>query len=200
MKLSLGCGIYKLDGYINVDIRKDADLVWDLNVYPYPFEDSSCSEILMDNSLEHLADVDRTMLELHRILAPGGKLIIRVPHYSRGFSLYQHKHGFGIYFPLYFDPEFEEGYTGVHFVHISTRLRWFSQYHLMKKMLSPAAYWICFYFGKIIDIFANLCPAFCERVWCYWVGGFYEIDFVFQKPGTYDARAETAGAIKKGNE
>jgi hypothetical protein len=34
--------------------------------------------------------------------------------------------------------------------------------------------------GAIIDLFANLSPWLCSRLWCYWVGGFEEIEFVFR--------------------
>jgi hypothetical protein len=36
--------------------------------------------------------------------------------------------------------------------------------------------------GEIFDLAANLCPALCSRIWCFWVGGFEEIRFVLQKP------------------
>ena len=33
--------------------------------------------------------------------------------------------------------------------------------------------------NKIISFFANLSPGFCSRIWCFWVGGFEEIEFNF---------------------
>jgi hypothetical protein len=35
--------------------------------------------------------------------------------------------------------------------------------------------------SRMVSFFANLSPNFCSRIWCYWVGGFDEIEFHFQK-------------------
>jgi len=84
MKLNLGCGNSILDGYINLDIVKNygVDLVHDLNVFPYPFEDNHFDEILMSHVLEHLMYPQETMKELYRILNKNGKLSIVFPHYT----------------------------------------------------------------------------------------------------------------------
>jgi hypothetical protein len=41
--LDLGCGIRKRPGTIGLDInpRSDADVIHDLTLFPYPFDDSS---------------------------------------------------------------------------------------------------------------------------------------------------------------
>jgi hypothetical protein len=36
--------------------------------------------------------------------------------------------------------------------------------------------------GKAIDRAANWNPLVCSRLWCFAVGGFEEIEFVFRKP------------------
>jgi len=94
-KLNLGCGKNILKGYINVDITKSdgVDIVLDANKVPYPFKHKYFDEILSVNCIEHLSiDTDLLMKELHRILKPGGKLLIRVPHYTNPSSYFtQHK-------------------------------------------------------------------------------------------------------------
>ena len=86
MKLNLGCGQNKLDGYINVD-KYDSfspETVWDLEKTPWPFDSSSADEITMRHSLEHMgADVDTffaIIKELYRVGKNGCALTIAVPH------------------------------------------------------------------------------------------------------------------------
>ncbi len=98
MKLNLGCGNIKIDGFTGVDHVKTqaTDVVHSLDAFPYPFEESSVDEILMDNVLEHLVDVVKVMEELHRLLKPGGLLKINVP-YAKSDGAFKdptHKHFF----------------------------------------------------------------------------------------------------------
>jgi len=182
-KLNLGCGEFKKEGYINVDISNqcEPDLVYDLNIIPYPFEDNLFDLIELDHLLEHLNEPFKVMAELNRILRKKGKLILRVPHFSRAMTHPQHKRGFDVTFPKYFEKGFRGWYTGIEFYCERLRFHWFSQKYLMKSILSPMTYNMLMIVGKIIDISANLFPYFCSRIWCFWVGGFYEIEFVFRK-------------------
>ncbi|HIJ12048.1 TPA: class I SAM-dependent methyltransferase [Candidatus Woesearchaeota archaeon] len=79
MRINLGCGTDYKKGFVNVDNNRydKADVKWDLNKYPYPFEDNSAKLILCNAVLENLDDFVTTMEEIHRILAPGGKLRFR---------------------------------------------------------------------------------------------------------------------------
>jgi SAM-dependent methyltransferase len=74
----------KRKGYINLDACEAVkpDRIWDLNNYPYPFEDNTFEEILAYSILEHLDDLIAVMEELHRIGKPGAKLDIRVPYWD----------------------------------------------------------------------------------------------------------------------
>jgi SAM-dependent methyltransferase len=56
--------------------------VWDLDRYPYPFDDDSFDRIVAKDVLEHVTDVKRTTEELWRIAKPGAKLAVRVPYWS----------------------------------------------------------------------------------------------------------------------
>jgi len=92
MKLNLGCGQNKVEGYLNVDKYAACapDRVVDLEAFPWPFPDASVDEILLTHVLEHLGRETETffgiMRELHRVLKPGGKVQIGVPHpRSEGF-------------------------------------------------------------------------------------------------------------------
>ncbi len=99
-RLNLGSGGKPLEGYINVDINPKAPgvaIVHNLDVYPWPFEDNTASEIVLDQCLEHITDHNRAMKEIHRILTPGGIANISVPHFTWQFAFHDptHKHFFG---------------------------------------------------------------------------------------------------------
>ena len=65
-----------LDGFVNVDLfNENADLCFDLNTFPYPFNDGDVSRILISHTLEHLDSPNLVLKELNRILKPGGLLI-----------------------------------------------------------------------------------------------------------------------------
>lgn len=82
--LDVGCGINKCPGAIGLDRNPftKADVVADLDHFPWPLRDSSFREIRATHVIEHVADVVRTMEEFHRLLAPGGRVIITTPHYT----------------------------------------------------------------------------------------------------------------------
>jgi SAM-dependent methyltransferase len=182
-KLNLGCGMFKKKGFVNVDFVSACkpDVLHNLNKIPYPFEDNSFSYIEANHLLEHLSSPMEVMQELRRILKPNGKLIIRVPHFSRGFSHPEHIRGFDVSFPLYFDENFRGGYSGTSFKLQEMRLSWFAQPYLKKVTLPCYQYLFGVVMGGIFSFFANLSPYFCSRMWCFLVGGFEEIEFVFKK-------------------
>ena len=80
--LHLGSGKTIFPNFLNVDCvhLPGVDTVWDLNVYPWPFESNAWDKILAFHVLEHLLDLNKALEELYRILAPGGCLEIAVPH------------------------------------------------------------------------------------------------------------------------
>ena len=81
--LDLGCGNTKKTGSIGVDFnsRTAADVIHDLNTFPYPFSDASFDEIYLDNSLEHLDNVILVIEEAYRICKPGGLVKVIVPYF-----------------------------------------------------------------------------------------------------------------------
>ncbi|MFH1523287.1 MAG: methyltransferase domain-containing protein [Patescibacteria group bacterium] len=182
-KLNLGAGVDRKEGYINIDWNKmtNPDVLHNLNVFPYPFPDNSFELIQVSHILEHLDKPFLVMKELHRILQPKGKLIIKVPHFSRGFTHAEHAHGFDITFPLYFNKSFtKSGFFGVEFDLQKLKLSWLSFFHLLPSMgYGLAAIKILKILNKVISFLANLSPSFCSRIWCFWVGGFDQMEFIF---------------------
>jgi SAM-dependent methyltransferase len=82
--LDVGCGQNKLAGAVGIDAnpRSHADVIHDLGVFPYPFDDNEFDEIVCRHVVEHVPDVLGFVTELHRITKPGGRLKIVTPHYS----------------------------------------------------------------------------------------------------------------------
>ncbi len=87
--LDVGCGINKYPGAIGIDRNPNtrADVIADLDHFPFPFRDSAFREIRAVHVIEHVADVIRTIEEFHRLAAPGGRILIVTPHYT-DFSSY----------------------------------------------------------------------------------------------------------------
>lgn len=86
MKLNLGCGFNKLDGYLNVDCEPlcQPDCVADLEEFPWPWADESVDEIVASHCLEHVGATSETWIgilkEIWRVCKPGAHVAIMVPH------------------------------------------------------------------------------------------------------------------------
>jgi len=84
LKLNLGCGLDKREGWVNIDIRKEVkpDLVLDLERECLPYEDNSVDEIMAKDVLEHFSwrRIEGILQDWHRVLKPGGKLFIQTPN------------------------------------------------------------------------------------------------------------------------
>jgi len=89
--LNLGAGTKPMrKGVINHDrIRHGPhiDVVHDLNVLPWPWEDNSFDHIVARSVMEHLnIDLVQALDECWRILRPGGRAYLKVPFYAADAS------------------------------------------------------------------------------------------------------------------
>ena len=81
MKLDLGCGNRKHEGYIGIDLefKEGVDIVRDIEK-GLPFSDETIDEIYASHILEHLKELNFVMEECYRILKKDGMMRIIVPH------------------------------------------------------------------------------------------------------------------------
>jgi SAM-dependent methyltransferase len=96
--LDIGCGPNNQKNTIGLDIVQhgNVDIIHDLNMFPYPFDDNEFDEVICYNVLEHLDNVIKTMEEVHRISKPNSTVRITVPTPS-SFDLWNdftHKRAF----------------------------------------------------------------------------------------------------------
>jgi len=171
--LDLGCGSDKLKSegneIIGIDFDKNVkpDVVWNLNKIPYPFKDNEFDEIVSNHCIEHLdyskKDPYDVFKELWRITKSGGLIKVRVPHFSStaAWGHWQHKRPFAAYASILYINEKLSNFFKIE----KMKIHYFLIYSQNRNL-----------FSKLIDFIANVNLHFCERIWCYWVGGFQEVE------------------------
>jgi predicted SAM-dependent methyltransferase len=86
VKLNLGCGFDKREGWLNVDsfAACEPDRLLNIEATPWDLETNAFEHILMKHVLEHVRAefpvFAAVMREVHRIATPGGLVEIHVPH------------------------------------------------------------------------------------------------------------------------
>lgn len=121
MKINLGAGSEAQHGWVNTDWidGPGIDKVFNLLDDVWPFEDGVADEILARDVLEHMPNFTNNnkstpihfVEECHRILQPGGKLFITVPHWqSKNLWIDPtHVRGYDEKSMDYFDPDKDHG-------------------------------------------------------------------------------------------
>ncbi|MGA2192409.1 MAG: class I SAM-dependent methyltransferase [Nitrospirota bacterium] len=82
--LDIGCGPKKFGPAIGVDIKKHdgIDVVADMIRSPFPFKAGSFDLVVANHFIEHVDDVCSLMMQIHRVLRPGGLAVIRTPYFA----------------------------------------------------------------------------------------------------------------------
>lgn len=189
--VNLGCGKTRIPGSIGVDavpIEGFVDVVHDLNMCPYPFEDNFADEIHCYHVLEHLDDPVKKMEEFHRILKPGGKLFLRVPHFSShgAFTDITHKRPYSYFsFDPFLEGAYHSWYTPFRYQLVDRKIKYFGQYPnsgIYAKYIHPNKCPLPMRpIVRAINFLCALSPIVFERFWCFWVGGACEISFELKK-------------------
>jgi SAM-dependent methyltransferase len=81
LRLNVGAGAARVEGWLSVDLRPDvSDVVADARRLPFP--DGAADEILASDVLEHfpLGESYPLLAEWRRVLKPGGLLTLRLPN------------------------------------------------------------------------------------------------------------------------
>ena len=97
LKLNIGSGPNKMEGYLSVDVRQFyankppvsgddplVEIICDCGKDLWPWEDNSVEEVHCSHMVEHLTAPERIHFinELHRVLQPKGKATIIAPHWA----------------------------------------------------------------------------------------------------------------------
>jgi SAM-dependent methyltransferase len=97
LKVDFGCGPNKREGFVGCDVIKfdNVDYVFDIGKEKFPFADNSVEEAHASHFVEHLDATERVHFvnELYRVLKPGAKATIIVPHWAscRAYGDLTHK-------------------------------------------------------------------------------------------------------------
>lgn len=90
MKLNLGCGVYKLEGFINIDASDYCDPDVLANVLELPYGENTADVIYAGHLIEHLEaeELFGALKHWHKILKPGGKLYLTFPDFEKIFEMW----------------------------------------------------------------------------------------------------------------
>jgi hypothetical protein len=86
LRLDLGCGDNKRDGFLGVDlvITASTNFVHDLTIHPWPCEDATVDEVHCSHFFEHLDGRQRLrfMESLFRVMKVGAKATMITPYWN----------------------------------------------------------------------------------------------------------------------
>lgn len=86
MRLNVGCGPYRAEGWHNLDLGPTTATDAIASLAHLPFPDGSAEHVYLGHVLEHVAweDVPVALREVRRVLRPGGEALVVGPDVRRG--------------------------------------------------------------------------------------------------------------------
>jgi len=158
-KVDLGCGTVYTKNFLRVDKNVDVnpDICVDLEKPDWPLLSNHFIEIKCVHVVEHLHEINVFLNEVVRISKCGCRFVVEFPHFSNNFIEPDHRRAYGLH-ALVSRPEIKVD---------KMRLEWSPN----RKNKSKLYYFMDWFITSV----ANYNPYVCERVWCYWVGGFSNV-------------------------
>ena len=188
--LDIGCGTRKR-GNIGLDLYpfEGTDIVWNI-AEGLPFPDDVLDGIYIYHVLEHVphGSFEAVLEEMWRCCRSGAWIKIKVPHFSGGTAFSDPTHVRPFAHTTFSHYVAQSGCSHVNlcrkyrFKVEKIRLNFFSFPEDRKrdyKKRGPKLGLLKCLIGDVIGAVANMnssAQRLCERFWCYWVGGFDEVD------------------------
>ena len=182
-KLDLGCSFHKREGFVGIDILRANGIDIQADACFLPFKDNAFDEVYSSYALEHIQDNLKVIQELWRVCEHGAIVRLVLPHFSNPafYDDLTHRHKYSTRTFEHYDHDFHK-ITGhpnylpeVNLKVEKAKLGWWPPQVIDRKILWKRS--VLKILNRAINFLANRYPFLCERVWCNWVGGFYEVNF-----------------------
>lgn len=178
--LDIGCGERKYPGALGLDlvVLPTVDLLANAN-HGLPFRDNCLDGVHVNHVLEHVDNLVFVMDEIWRVLRPGGRVYITVPHSTSSFMTWRdptHVRGLNLSTLTYFDNTTFDGglfayYSRANFRPVYTRLRFAAGGRAGRER--PGRNPLARVLTDALEAIANRSERhqyLCERWWGPWVG------------------------------
>lgn len=190
--LELGCGNrkHKFDS-IGIDALdyECVDIVGDIFEVLGAIPDGTVDDVYSSHFLEHVSDVPGLLDGLARILKPGGRLAITVPHFSNPYfySDITHKASFGLYSMSYFSDDRKLTRKVP-----SYQRELFYELHAVRLVFkSSPPFYLRHALKKLVEALVNInsyTKELYEEMFCHWFPC-YEVQYELRRIGGPSAKA-----------
>lgn len=93
IRLNIGCGDNKIEGFINIDGYPGVkpDILLDIMNCPLPYKDGTVEEVVLFHCIEHIPEKLHVQVlgEIFRVLKAGGKFVISYPEFLKCVEAYK---------------------------------------------------------------------------------------------------------------
>jgi len=136
---------------VDIDPEHHPDVLHDLRVAPWPFEDNSFNEIIAHHVIEHLDSLIKPFQELHRVCRKDGVIYIEVPHHTAWYARDPEHRIFFSYFSF-------DGYIAGNDTWVTGK-----KFECLKREITFHKFFRIFFLHRLFNRF----PLAYERFFCY---------------------------------